>query len=219
MLKIYGADLSSPANKIRMTANALDIDYEYIRVNMRGKENRTMDYLKMHPAGKVPVIDDDGFILFESNAIIKYLAEKDIYPISLYPSGLHQRAVVDQWMDFTTIHVGAAIGRVLFNRVFAPYARVPVDERSMSDGLRFLDRFLPVIDRQLSKNGYLSGDEFSLADISLLATLDPVEAADIDISTYGDIVKWREKLTRKDFYTRCHKSYCDALKRMMAGIS
>ena len=64
MLKIYGADLSAPANKVRMTANALGIEYEYIRVSIRDGENRTEEYLKMHPAGKVPVIDDDGFVLF-----------------------------------------------------------------------------------------------------------------------------------------------------------
>ena len=215
MLKIYGADLSAPANKVRMTANALDLEYEYIRVNIRGGENRTEQYLRLHPAGKVPVIDDNGFVLFESDAIIKYLAARESSP--LYPEDIKARAITDQWLDFTAFHVGGALSKVLFNRVFASFAKVDVDERSLSDGLKFLDRFLPVIDRQLSQNKYLAGKQFSLADIALLATLDPAEATGVDLSGYKRIVEWRQALIKKDFYTKCHASYEAALKNMMAG--
>jgi len=213
MLKIYGADLSAPANKVRMAANALELEYEYVRVSIRDGENRTEEYLKMHPAGKVPVIDDDGFVLFESDAIIKYLAAGQASP--LYPSDNQQRALIDQWMDFATIHVGGAMGRVVFNRIFASFARVPVDERSLNDGLKFLNRFLPVVDRQLAKAAYVAGEQFSLADIVLLATLDPAEAAEVDLASYAHITKWREALRQKDFYTQCHQSYGEALQKMM----
>jgi glutathione S-transferase len=214
MLKIYGADLSAPANKVRMAANALGLEYEYIRVSIRGGENRTEEYLKRHPAGKVPVIDDEGFVLFESDAIIKYLAVKQESP--LYPEDLKQRALIDQWMDFAAIHVGGAMGKVVFNRVFASFAHVPVDERSLSDGLKFLDRFLPVIDGQLAHAPYLAGEQFSLADIALLATLDPAEVAEVALSPYPHIHEWRAKLMRQDFYTKCHRSYEEALKKLMA---
>lgn len=215
MLKIYGADLSAPANKIRLVANALDLEYEYIRVSIRDGENRTEEFLKLHPAGKVPVMDDDGFILFESDAIVKYLASKNHSP--LYPEDKKQRAVIDQWIDFTTIHVGGAMGRVLFNRVFAPFAKVAADERSLSDGQKFLNRFLPVIDQQLAKDSYLAGENFSLADIVLLATLDPAEVAKVNLSQYARIVKWRDELKQKDFYTKCHKEYGEPLKQMTAS--
>lgn len=215
MLTIYGANLSAPANKVRMAANVLGLKYEYICVNIRGGEHRTEEYLRKHPAGKVPAIDDDGFMLFESDAIIKYLAVSQSSP--LYPENLRQRALIDQWIDFTSIHVGGAMGRVLFNRVFASFARVPVDQRSLSDGIKFLARFLPVIDRQLAKTSYLAGEQFSLTDIALLATIDPVEVAQVDISPYTYIVQWRDSLRHKDFYTHCHSSYEDALKNMMAG--
>ena len=97
MLKIYGADLSAPANKVRMAAHVLDLEYEYIRVSIKDRENQAEEYLKMHPAGKVPMIDDDGFVLFESDAIIKYLATKHKSP--LYPTDEKKQALTDQWMD------------------------------------------------------------------------------------------------------------------------
>ena len=76
MLIIYGADLSTPANKVRFVANALGLEYEYHRISLRDKEGQTEEYKRVHPAGKIPAIDDDGFVLFESNAIIRYLADK-----------------------------------------------------------------------------------------------------------------------------------------------
>jgi glutathione S-transferase len=217
MLKIYGADLSFPANKVRMAAHVFNPRHEYIKINIREGENRADAYLKLHPAGKVPVIDDDGFVLFESDAIIKYFAAKELTPTPLYPVDFRQRALIDQWMGFATIHVGGAIAKVLFNRVFASFVGVPVDDRSLNDGLKFLDRFLPLVDNQLGRSGRFVGKQFSLADISLWATLDPAEVADINLTSYPHIVKWRGEPMRKDFYTKCHESYSDVLKQMMSG--
>ena len=197
MLKIYGSDLSGPANKVRFTANALGLKYEYKFVDLRAGEHQKPEFLKLHPAGKVPVIDDDGFVLFESNAIIKYLAEKNNSP--LYPEEFKQQAVVDQWMDFTSHHVGAALSKVLYNRIFAPMRGVPIDENSLKEGLAFLDRFLPVVDNQLARNKYMAGSKMTIADINLLATLDPSEVAHIDLSKYKNIIQWRNDLKRQDF--------------------
>lgn len=209
MLILYGANLSAPSNKIRFAANAMGLEYEYRRVNLRQGENKQERFLKMHPAGKIPVIDDDGFVLFESNAIIKYLAQKHNSPF--YPSDLKKKAAVDQWIDFVSLHVGAAMGRILYNRVFAPMIGVEVDERSLKDGISFLDRFLPVVDRQLKAGEYLAGAEMTLADFCLLATVDPAEVAGLDLAPYPHLLRWRQKLMEQEFYTKCHKSYGSAL--------
>ena len=209
MLTIYGADLSSPSSKVRFVANALGLDYEYKRVDLVKEENRSEEHLKLHPGGKVPVIEDDGFVLFESNAIIKYLAAKSASP--LYPSGIKQRAVIDQWTDFVSHHIATAVSRVLFNRVFAPFLNVEVDNRSISEGLTFLDRFLPVVDNPLKERRYLAGGELTIADFGLLSALDPCEVAQVDLSGYLNITRWRKDLQGRDFYTKCHKSYGDVL--------
>ena len=211
MLKIFGSDLSSPANKVRFTANALDLKYEYIKVNLREGEHRKPEFLKINPAGKIPAINDDGFMMFESNAIIKYLARKQKSP--LYPSDLQERAIVEEWMDFTSMHVGMALSKIMFNRVFYKFTNTPIDERSLSDGIDFLKKFLPVVDEQLGKNPYLAGKSFTLADINLLASLDPAEAAQVDLSSYKNIVKWRNEFKKKEFYTKVHKEYGEALKQ------
>ncbi len=210
MLKIYAFPLSLPSNKVRYVANYMGLDYEYVLVNLMAGEHMKEEHLKLHPAGKVPVIDDEGTVLFESGSIIKYLAQKHGSP--LYPDGLKERADVDTWTDFVTIHVNNGVNRVFFNRVLAPVVGVEVDDRSVTDGLSFLDRFLPVVEKQLSESQYLAGDNLTLADFNLLSVLDPAEAAQIDLSPYPNITKWRSRLQNEEFYTRCHKSYADALQ-------
>ena len=212
MLKLYGADLSSPSNKVRFVANSLGLEYEYIQVKLRDGEHRKPEFLKINPVGKIPVIDDDGFILFESGAIVKYLCVK--HNSALYPKNLRKQALVDQWSDFATIHIGGAMSKVLFNRIFFQFAKVAKDERSLEDGLNFLKRFLPIVDNHLKDNPYMTGKDFSLADIVLLANLDPAEVADVDLKPYGNIVKWRDALKKKEFYTKCYQEYGEALKQM-----
>lgn len=214
MLKIYGSDLSSPSNKVRFAANAMGLTYDYIRVNLRDGEHKKPEFLKLNPVGKIPVMDDEGFVLFESNAIIKYLADKNGSP--LYPKGLKERAVVDEWIEFTSHHVYQAISKVVYNRFFAPRMKISVDERSLSDGLAWIDRFFPIVDSQLTKNQFLTGNAMTLADINLLAAFDPLEIADIDISKYKNIVHWRNTLRQKDFYTKCHKEFGESLKQPAA---
>ena len=214
MLKIYGSDLSSPANKVRFVANALGLKYEYVSVNLREGEHMKAEYKKIHPANKIPAIDDDGFNLFESNAIIRYLAGKNNSP--LYPKDMKQRAEVDQWIDFGSMHVGMALSKVVYNRLFAPRRGLPADENSVKEGLGFLDRFLPVVDEQLGKSKYLAGSQMTLADINLLALLDPAELANVDLSKYKYLTAWRDNLRKQDFYTKCYKEYGEMLKQPAA---
>jgi glutathione S-transferase len=215
MLKIYGADLSPPSNKVRFVANELGLDYEYNSVNLVSGENQSEGHLKLHPAGKVPVIDDDGFVLFESNAIIRYLAAKCESP--LYPGGAKQRGQVDQWVDFVSHHIASALGRVLFDRVFAPFLGQEVNEGAITENLSFLDRFLPVVNAPLKERRYLAGGELTLADFSLLSALDPAEVAQVDLSGYLNITRWRQDLVARDCYTKCHKSYADVLAAVAGG--
>lgn len=216
MLIIYGSDLSAPANKVRFAANAIGIKYEYKPIDLRAGEHLKPEFLAINPVGKVPAIDDDGFKMFESNAIIRYLADKN--NSLLYPSGLHDRAVVDMWLDFGSMHVGVALSKVIYNRLFAPLRSIPVDENSLQEGLKFLDRFLPVVDGQLAKNKYIAGAKFTLADINLLALFDPCEIAGIDLSSYKNIVRWRDALRKEKFYTDCHQEYGAALKDRLAAL-
>ncbi|TAN53147.1 MAG: glutathione S-transferase family protein [Methylococcaceae bacterium] len=211
---LYGLALSSPCNKVRFLLHALDIPYDFQIVNPLSGEGQSPAHLQRHPAGKIPVLDDDGFLLFESNAILRYLANKT--ETSFYPANPQARALVDQWLDFASIYIGDGMARVFYNRRLAPMLNREPNEALIADGLTTLDRFLPPFDQQLSKQAYLAGAGLTIADFNLLAILDPAEVAQIDLTPYPSLQQWRDGLRTRDFYTRCHKSYADAVAAMKA---
>jgi glutathione S-transferase len=205
MLKIYGFDVSTWSNRVRFTANSLGLDYDYVQVDLLGGQGQSKDYLAIHPAGKVPAIDDEGFVLFESGAITRYLADK--VGSSLYPADLQKRARVEQWTEFAAQHIAKAMERIFFNRVLYKVMNLEKDERSLQEGLKFMGRFLPVVNAQLEKSRHFAMDDLTLADFVLLAWLDPVEICEVDLSAYPKLTEWRKRLMQQDFYTRCYPSY------------
>jgi len=198
MLTIYYSPLSSAANRVRLCAEAIGLDYDVVAVDLGRGEQHADDYLAINPFGKVPAIDDDGFYLFESNAIMKYLCCKS--NSSLYPHTCDGQAIVDQWCDFAGSLLGPAYGRVVFNRLLAPQTGARVDEGSLADGRRFIDRYLPVVDARLATHDYLAGPSLTIADLAVLATLEPSEACGIELSGFSALYRWRERLRAEPFY-------------------
>lgn len=129
MLIIYGHFFSTPTNKVRMTANALNLDYEYHWINLPEGQQRSEEYLKINPLGKVPCIDENGFILTESNAIVRYLCKKN--HSTLYPEGLKKQALIDQWMDRCSLHIYQGIMKVVYNRLLKPMRDIKGDENEI----------------------------------------------------------------------------------------
>jgi glutathione S-transferase len=210
MLTIYGSDLSGPAIKVRLTASFLGLNYKWHIVNLREGEQKQEWYLKINPVGKIPAIDDDGFYLFESNAICRYLCDKHNSP--LYPKDVKKRAVIDQWISFSSAHIGANFMPVVYNRVFAPRRGIAVNEKAIADGLEALKQFFPVIEKQLARHKFIAGQEISVVDIILLALLEPAEMAQVDLSAYPQLTAWRDGLKKQSFYTSCYKEYGEMLK-------
>lgn len=205
MLLVYGTLLSAPTNKVRYTANYLQIPYEFHPINLAAGEQRSAEYLKINPYGKVPAIVDDGFNLAESNAIIRYFATQKQSPI--YPQDLHQRAIVDQWIDYSSQHIMMAFSKIMFNTYFCKLINIPVDVQSIQDSQRFIAHCLPIVEQQLVKQTYIVGKTITLADFALLAALDTSEMCQIDLSHYPHIAAWRKELMAKQFYQNVHENY------------
>ncbi len=214
MLTIYGSDLSGPAIKVRLTASFLGIEHKWQPVNLREGEQKKEWFLKINPVGKVPAMDDDGFYLFESNAICKYLCDKNNSP--LYPKDVKKRATIEQWIDFISMHIGANFIPVVYNRLFAPLRGMAVNEKAIADGEEFLKQYFPIIEKQLTQHKYIVSQEISVADIILLALLEPAEMAKVDLGAYPKLAAWRTELKKQSFYTSCYKEYGEMLKAPVA---
>ncbi len=215
MIRIYGNPLSPPANKVRYVANQLNIPHEFHNVNLREGEQRQPEFLKINPLGKIPALRDGGYSLGESNAIIRYLADKAGSPI--YPRDLQQRGQVDQWIDFATQHIATATSKVMFNTHFYKFSDATIDERSLKDGRDWLAKYLPMVEQQLSTHAYLTGDTLTLADIVMLSALDVCEVTNIDLTPYTALTKWRKNLMQQKWYRTCHTDYASTFNTIMTA--
>ena len=180
MLTIYGSDLSGPAIKVRLVASYLGLEHKWQLINLREGEQKQEWFLKINPVGKVPAMDDNGFRLFESNAICKYLCEKS--NSSLYPKDLKNHAIVEQWIDFISSHLVVHLMTVAFSRIFAPLFNRPINEQSLVDALKFLDQYFPIIEQQLAQHAFIAGNQISLADLILFSMLEPSEMSNVSLA-------------------------------------
>ncbi len=213
MLQIYGVELSFPTNKVRFTANALGLEYSFKRVNLAAGEQKQPEFLKLNPIGKVPVLKDDELCLFESNAICRYLARKEKSP--LFPEELSKQAIVDQWMEFHSHHLGLAVSKVLFNTHFYKMLGVQKDERSLQEGAEMLTNYIHILDGQLEGKSYHVGSSMTLADLTLVAVLDPLDVLDFELSRFTNVTRIRDAFRQESFYTACHKNYKEVLEAMI----
>ncbi len=217
MLTIYGSPLSSPSNKVRYVANYLQIPYDYQHVNLATGEQRQADFLSINPVGKVPAIVDDEFNLWESNAIIRYFANKT--QSNVYPNDIQQRAIIDQWLDFSVQHIALATSKIMFNTHFFQLAGLEQDKRALTEGREFVIKHLATIEDQLAKMPFIAGQTISLADFALLSALDVCEVCDIDLTTFSKTTAWQAKLMKEKFFTDCHTSYKATLEKALAQLT
>ncbi|MBL4869602.1 MAG: glutathione S-transferase family protein [Robiginitomaculum sp.] len=206
MLNIYGHFLSPPTNIVRLCVSYLGLPHEYIHVDLQKGEQSSPEYLKINPAGRVPALEDDGFLLSQSSAICKYMCGLS-GPSDFYPEDLQSQAKVNQWSDFAGKHIMPAMGRLFFNKIVAGMIGAEIDKGAIKTGEAMLARDLPLIEDVLKSREFLAGDKLTLADITLIAGLEPAEMVQVDISAYPSIEKWRKTLMERGFYQRVHSHF------------
>ena len=164
MLKIIGRRTSANVMKPLWAADELGLDYERVDVGGKFGGNREPGYLAMNPMGLVPTLVEDGFTLWESNAITRYLCGKHGRG-SLCPADPRVRAIADTWMDWQQ----TACAPMMFP-VFWGLVRVPEAERDHDAINADIERGLDVwgvLDRHLADRAFVAGDTFTMGDIPI----------------------------------------------------
>lgn len=206
MMNVYGHFMSMPSNKVRLCVSYLGLPHEYHHVDLTTGEQMKPEYLKINPKGRVPAIEDGGFTLSQSDAICKYLCAL-AGPSSFYPEELHEQATVNQWIDYSSQHIQQGMSRLFFNRVIAPMLGEETDEASIKFGEGMLARDLPHVENMLKENDYILGEKITLADVAVIAALEPAEMAGFDLEPYPEIKRWRETIMGREFYKRVHARF------------
>jgi glutathione S-transferase len=164
MIKIWGRKTSSNVQKAMFAVGELGLAHERVDIGGAFGKNRESAYLAMNPNGLVPTIEEeDGFLLWESNTIIRYLAEK--HGGSLQPVDLRTRALASKWMDWQLSVFGPALTPVFWGMIRTPPAER--DHKAIADGKVKSTAAVKILDEQFAKTPYAAGDAFSMGDIPI----------------------------------------------------
>lgn len=194
MLKIWGRMTSINVQKVAWCADELGISYERIDAGREHGHNKTPEYLAKNPNGLIPLIEDDGFALWESNAIVRYLAAKHALG-TLCPSDPQERASADRWMDWQTTTLNISIGAC-----FTQLIRTPEAERDMKlveTNRPIAEKRLAMLDAVLAKSAYLNGETFTMADIPAGLTVRRWQALPLERARHPNVNRWLSLLAAR----------------------
>jgi glutathione S-transferase len=201
-MRLYHHPQSFNARRAVMTALHLDVKVELVQVDLARGAQRQPDYLGMNPNGKVPVLDDDGFFLWESHAIMQYLADKTPGQ-TLYPQDLRARADVNRWLFWSAHHFTPAVSvlnwehfvKKLIGAGDADPAAVKRGEAQVTDAAG-------VLDAQLSGRRWVLGDRLTLADYALAAPLMSIVQAKLPVNGLSNLMTWFARVEQQDAWKR-----------------
>ncbi len=193
MLKIWGRTNSVNVKKVLWCVEELGLTYERIDAGMQYGVVNTPEYRKMNPNGLVPTIKDDGFVLWESHTIVRYLGAKygagKIWPLDLW-----QRADAERWMDWAFTFLAA------FRPVFWGLVRTPPEQRdtaAIEEGRKTCAGLLGRLDASLAGRNYVAGKSFTIGDIPIGCHVQLWMRLPIERPTHPALEAWFARLLER----------------------
>ena len=199
MLKILGRDSSINVRKVLWLCDELDLDYEHEEWGADPDSLRKPEFLALNPNALIPVLIDDDFVLWESNAILRYLAnayEGDW----LYPQNPRARAPIDQWMDWQSTELNTSWRYAFMSLVRNSPAHQ--DPRLLAAACKGWAHTMGILNQQLEKTGrYVAGRNFTLADIGVGLAVNRWYETPLDHPSLPAVRNYYERLTERHPYT------------------
>jgi glutathione S-transferase len=193
-MRLYVHRLSPNALKAMITAEHCGSSVELVDIDLGAGEQHSADYRAINPNGRVPCLVDGSFVLWESNAIMQYLAGKG-GERSIWPDDFRIRADIARWQFWDVAHLGPATKPFQWEYlVKAMLGLGDPDEAVLAAAEAPLRACADILEATLQKQPYLTGEQLRLPDISLAATLIYAEAASMPLADYPVLQSWRQKV-------------------------
>ena len=190
MIKLYTFPASSNSRKVRAVLLEKGLEFERVNIDLTKREQKSPEYLKIHPFGTVPALDDEGFVVYDSTIINEYLEDEYPYP-PLMPKDSEGRARARMMEDLRDSHFNPAAGQL--NREL----RKPEGERDpkvLEQARTKITECFERLEKELEGREYLAG-QFSLADIAFIPNIDSLERIQIAIDPkYKNLLAWIDRL-------------------------
>jgi glutathione S-transferase len=189
---------SPNVRKVRLLAAELGLELEPVTMDITKGEYRLPEYLAKNPNGKVPTLEDDGFVLWESAAILRYLAGKRPEK-SLLAAGPRSEALLDQWLFWWTSHPEPALWQLASEKLIKPrFGRTGNDASIVANAHADLARFLPVLDRKLDGEFVLG--RLSILDFAFAPWLEAAPGLAVELGAHSNIASWLARLRARPYW-------------------
>jgi len=200
MLVIWGRDNSVNVQKPLWCLEELGLPYERRDAGGAFGVVDTPEYRKLNPNGLVPtIVEDDGFVLWESNAIVRYLAAKHA-PGTLWPTDLRVRAEADRWMDWQNMVYWPAIRPLFWNLVRTPAA--DRDPAAMEASRLQTIQITQMLEAHLADRAYVAGDAFTMGDIPIGCGVWRWFALPIERPGFPHVQRWFDRLAQRPAFVK-----------------
>jgi glutathione S-transferase len=197
MLKVWGRRSAFNVQKAMWLFGELGLPHQHIDVGGAFGGLDDPAFIAMNPHGRIPVIDHDGLVVWESHAIIRYLAARYAAG-TLWPPDPADRSFADRWMDWSATTLQRD-----FMDLFWGYYRTPDDQRNWPRLRKLIDscaQHYGLLDRHLAHQPYLAGDRFTIADIPAGTTLYRYLGLDLDRPSLPNVDAWYRRLMEQSAY-------------------
>ncbi len=180
-IKLYTA--ATPNGwKVSIALEEMGLPYEVRVIDFATLEQKSDWYIKLNPNGRIPTVDDNGFVMFESGAILIYLAEKTG---KFLPGDVQGRSRVIQWLMFQMSGIGPMMGQAnVFFRYFPEKIQSVIDRYQ-----REVTRLFGILDLQLASHEYVAGD-YSIADMALWPWVSGYEWSGVSVAEFANLQRW-----------------------------
>eukprot|EP00253_Pinus_taeda_P002013 PITA_02013 len=170
-IKVHGYHLSTSTRLVLCCLEEKQVDYELVVIDLAAGAQKQPQYLALNPLGTLPTIQDGDLTLFESRAIVKYLAKKyKGQGTELFGNSLSEEALVEQWCEVEGQSYNSPAMTISVQILFVPMRGGTTDEAVVETNVEKLVKVLDIYEERLSKSKYLAGDFLSLADLQHLPT-------------------------------------------------
>lgn len=186
-IDLYHTPGSAPCRSVRLAAAAVGVNLNLKNTNLAAGEHLKPEFLKMNPQHTIPTLDDNGFYLWESRAIMAYLVEQYGKNDSLYPKDPKKRAVVNQRLFFDANNLYQAFADYFYPTIFAGAPKDKTKLEKLEQVLAFLDKFL-------EGENYAAGKNLTIADLTLATTVSNFELIDLDLAKFKNVNKWFQRV-------------------------
>ena len=190
MIKLYTFPLSTNSRKVRIALLEKGLEFERINIDLAKREQKNPEYLKIHPFGQVPALDDEGFIVYDSTIINEYLEDEYPYP-ALMPEDSEGRARARLMEDLRDTRFNPPFVKLMYEMRKAEAER---DANALAGAHAEINQCFERIEKELQGKEYLAGS-FSLGDIAFMANFDFLERLQISVDPkYANTIAWIARL-------------------------